>query len=72
MRLVKLRSFPLTIMVRNLKYGPDCPSVKLRGYFDNVRDLTNKSYIPVFDEDGKEIDSLGIQSYTPSEAKKWN
>ncbi|WP_114783486.1 adhesin [Vibrio tetraodonis] len=55
---------PLTIIVRNLKYGPDCPSVKLRGYFDNVRDLTNKSYIPVFDEDGKEIDSLGIKLYT--------
>ncbi|MCG7489340.1 adhesin [Vibrio sp. Of14-4] len=55
---------PLTIIVRNLKYGPDCPSVKLRGYFDNVRDVANKSYIPVFDEDGKKIDSLGIKLYT--------
>lgn len=57
---------PLTIIVRNVKYGADCPAVKLRGYFDNVRDLTNRSYIPVFDESGKEIKSYGIKLYTPS------
>ncbi len=64
--IVQTEPRPLTIIVRNLKYGADCPSVKLRGYFDNVRDLTNRSYIPVFDESGKEIKSYGIKLYTPS------
>lgn len=64
--IVQTEPPPLTIIVRNLKYGADCPSVKLRGYFDNVRDLNNKSYIPVFDESGTEITSFGIKLYTPS------
>ncbi|MHA7231523.1 hypothetical protein ACVT98_23000 [Vibrio campbellii] len=64
--IVQTEPRPLTIIVRNLKYGADCPSVKLRGYFDNVRDLTNRSYVPVFDESGKEIKSYGIKLYTPS------
>nr|WP_231692820.1 adhesin [Vibrio campbellii] len=64
--IVQTEPRPLTIIVRNVKYGADCPSVKLRGYFDNVRDLTNRTYVPVFDESGKEIKSYGIKLYTPS------
>ncbi len=63
--IAQMEPSPLTIIVRNVKYGPDCPSVKLRGYFDNVRDLTNKSYIPVFDQNNQEIQSFGIKLYTP-------
>ena len=63
--IAQMEPSPLTIIVRNVKYGPDCPSVKLRGYFDNVRDLTNKSYIPVFDQNNQEIQSFGIKIYTP-------
>nr|WP_225247115.1 adhesin [Vibrio campbellii] len=57
---------PLTIIVTNVRYDDSCPSVKLRGYFDNVRDLNNKSYIPVVDESGTEITSFGIKLYTLS------
>lgn len=63
--IAQMEPSQLTIIVRNVKYGPDCPSVKLRGYFDNVRDLTNKSYIPVFDQNNQEIQSFGIKLYTP-------
>ena len=63
--IAQMEPSPLTIIVRNVKYGPDCPSVKLRGYFDNVRDLANKSYIPVFDQNNQEIQSFGIKLYTP-------
>ncbi len=63
--IAQMEPSSLTIIVRNVKYGPDCPSVKLRGYFDNVRDLTNKSYIPVFDQNNQKIQSFGIKLYTP-------
>ncbi|MEZ8088073.1 adhesin [Vibrio sp. 1S139] len=54
----------VNILIRNVEYGIDCPSVKLRGYFSNVRDFANNSYIPVFDENGNEITSYGIKLYT--------
>ncbi|WP_244949868.1 adhesin [Vibrio sagamiensis] len=55
---------PLTIVIRNLKHTKDCPLVKLRGYFNNLRAKGNKSYIPVFDEENNEITSFAIELYT--------
>lgn len=60
---------PLTIVVKNLKHTSECPSVKLRGYFNNVRSPRNKNYIPVFDEHGNRITSFAIELYTPDGQK---
>lgn len=54
-------TLPVNIIVRNLKQGSDCPAVKLRGYFNNVRDVSNNDYVPVFDMSGNLLEGIGIK-----------
>lgn len=54
---------PLSIIVKNIKYGPDCQAVKLRGYFNNIRDVNNNTYIPTFDKSGNLLKGLGIKIF---------
>ncbi|MGV3001127.1 fimbrial protein [Vibrio sp.] len=55
---------PVSIVVTNIKYGPDCRAVQLRGYFNNIRDANNNIYIPAFDPSGNKLEGLAIKLHT--------
>ncbi|NRD74170.1 fimbrial protein [Shewanella sp. VB17] len=57
------KSMPMRIKVTNEKFGPDCPAVKLSGYFENIREGSNNDYIPVYDETNHKLPALGIKIY---------
>ncbi|MDR9827789.1 fimbrial protein [Vibrio sp. FNV 38] len=56
-------SRPVTIKVTNKAYtSGECPAVKLRGLFRNIRDFSNNDFIPVYDYyNGTIIDGVGIR-----------
>lgn len=57
-------SVPLKVVARNIKYGSDCSVVKLRGYFNNIREPTNNSYIPLFDFSGNKMNGIGVKLFS--------
>ncbi|MGL6315027.1 fimbrial protein [Vibrio sp. WXL103] len=53
---------PLQINLTNTEYASgDCPSVKVRGVFQNIRDHTNNEYVPLYNRSGERIEGIGIK-----------
>lgn len=53
---------PLQINLTNTEYASgDCPSVKVRGVFQNIRDHTNNEYVPLYNRCGERIEGIGIK-----------